>query len=514
MLYDSRKRKILYVVFMTVITFITIVFFSSKNHKVITALSDLPIENPVASSMDGCIRVTWNDIYALNLDCVQIEIKNEQGQLILLEKCNPNTKSFEFRSGNHGEAYNIRINLLLTDGNVIYGNTLRTMFLNYTKMEGVPLIEINTISGKNPSYEIVAAPNGCWGVGIKNNDYCAAEISVINDGKINYYNTAEIRVRGNTSADLTKKPYKIKMETSVNLLNLKNEKYACKEWILLPIYDLKFLVGTEIATMCGLEWQPKYEFVNFMLNGAYMGCYWLVEEIGTEPWKSNIDKSGYIIECDAYWWNNNGEYFKTENQIYQMAYTFKYPTFSSLETVRLKNIKNHLELGVSYLKNNDNRYIDYIDIDSWASWLLTHDILGTLDSGGSNMYYYKKDFIDKNPCRTKIKMGPVWDFDSSFAFEEGWSKIRHYEHGYFPWLLRQTNFTNVYEKKWQTIYDTLAQEIDNKISLFFSTNLLGMQHSLYLDGVCWQKEEINIKKQREFFKSNLVSRISWINENI
>ena len=59
-----------------------------------------------------------------------------------------------------------------------------------------------------------------------------------------------------------------------------------------------------------MEWQPRYDFVNVILNVDFLGCYWLVEAVGTGEYRCNIQDSGYLIECDAYWWNSNDEYFK------------------------------------------------------------------------------------------------------------------------------------------------------------------------------------------------------------
>ncbi len=42
------------------------------------------------------------------------------------------------------------------------------------------------------------------------------------------------------------------------------------------------------------------------------------------------------------------------------------------------------------LLNVDEEVFDYIDIELFAKWLLIHNILGTSDAEGSNMYFVKK----------------------------------------------------------------------------------------------------------------------------
>lgn len=62
------------------------------------------------------------------------------------------------------------------------------------------------------------------------------------------------------------------------------------------------------------------------------------------------------------------------------------------------------------LNYKDDRYKEYIDEKTFAAWVLGHDYLGTQDAAGRNMYIYKKDSSDDS----KMKMGPMWDFDSNF----------------------------------------------------------------------------------------------------
>lgn len=510
--YTIRTRRILCFALLSVMT-VSVVILLWYSQKIVIP-PDWKIKGLNVCSNDGYISVEWDSINAFNLDSIQIEVKDDNDDLLILEECSPYSDSYKFNEGEHGSAYKFKVSLILSDGNIISSNSLRSVFVNYSNLKDIPLFRIDTLDGENPQCRYVSGPEGSWGRGIADNEYCSAQMNILNDNKKVFTEMIQIRVRGNTSAYLQKKPYRIKVSKAVNLLDLKESKYSHEDWYLIPVTDLKFVVGNEVSKLCGMEWQPRYDFVNVILNGDFLGCYWLVEAVGTGEYRCNIQDSGYMIECDAYWWNSNDEYFKIDDQILQMGYTFKHPSFSDLAKGDLEKIKGHLNDGINYLKNDDARYEQYIDISSWASWLLAHDILGTRDAGGSNMFYYKETFDDNDPFSSKIKMGPVWDFDSSFLIVDYWSQIRVNEHGYFPLLLRQQKFKQVYAENWEAISKTLVQTVDERVLDFSEQKEQGIEQSLYLDSVRWKTKQLDIESQKETIHNWFVSRTEWLNSNI
>ena len=79
--------------------------------------------------------------------------------------------------------------------------------------------------------------------------------------------------------------------------------------------------GEAIADAVGMEWTPDYCYVMLYVNGDYRGLYVLSESVsrgtgeGEEQWRVNVNKDGYLFECDAYWWN--------EDILYQHQYLAK-----------------------------------------------------------------------------------------------------------------------------------------------------------------------------------------------
>lgn len=116
----------------------------------------------------------------------------------------------------------------------------------------------------------------------------------------------KIRLRGNSSSTGVKKPYKIKLNKKTDLLFRGISKYKDNDWVLQRVshrYLAKAFTGLKIGELVGLGWEPKWEYVNVVLNGKYKGDYLLLESVEREKGRVDIDKTGYLIEDDAYWWN-------------------------------------------------------------------------------------------------------------------------------------------------------------------------------------------------------------------
>ena len=126
---------------------------------------------------------------------------------------------------------------------------------------------------------------------------------------------SEIKVRGNSSAQSSPYPYRLKFEEKVNLLGL-NDGQEYRSWVLLKPYWTfcpNFLALNIANTLFdGDYYVSDCEYVNLYMNGKYIGLYLLCEQNQVnegrvevaEPEYGNTDtRVGYFIEMD----NNEGE---------------------------------------------------------------------------------------------------------------------------------------------------------------------------------------------------------------
>lgn len=106
---------------------------------------------------------------------------------------------------------------------------------------GLPLIEITTINGEDPTCEYVDHPEGATGSSITNATKVPGRCRIwFHDDCI--YDSGDyqkdesgitIKIRGNTSAYPDKKPYKIRLQKKADLLFRTDPVYKDKDWVLL-----------------------------------------------------------------------------------------------------------------------------------------------------------------------------------------------------------------------------------------------------------------------------------------
>lgn len=392
-----------------------------------------------------------------------------------------------------------------------YDSTLRKIQL--------PLIEIHTANEQEPTGTHVMAPDGLWGIGLKDNKYVDGQMRISLGDSMLYSDNMQIRLRGNTSSYYgDKKPYKIKLVKKADLLFRENTQYEDKDWVLLRVYEgfpIRLLVGQMVGQKVGLGWHPQWEYVNLVINGDYKGDYILIESIEREKGRLNIGATGYLIEDDAYWWNED-VYFKGDMLAHQTGYTFKYPKSENINDSILSNIKDYI-LAFENALARDEDISPYIDIESFAAWLLAQDILGQEDSGGTNRFLYKQSHDPEQPSKSLLKMGPLWDFDGAFGFIDDWSAIHNRTYSfYFTKLLERQDFYTCYVNLWQTLRKSLREDISHKLIAVDSEKGEDINASRKLDTKRWEENTTPQPLSAYISETNnwLDSRIRWIDDQL
>lgn len=364
---------------------------------------------------------------------------------------------------------------------------------------GLWVMEIMTENGEEPKCEKADAPEGCIGSTVINATKVPCQIIITHNNDTLYHSGkyqknksgATIKINGNQTAFNAKEgnwPLKIKLQKEADLLCRGSEKYADTEWRLLnDALSLNTILGLKVSQILNMEWTPGCVPCNVMINGDYRGCYLLIECVKrNKDCRINVDKqTGAIVERDPYWWSED-RYFSTshlaKNNRYQ--WTWKYPDEDDVTTNLEMYLKNYIEQAESSIK--DGTYEEYIDTESFARWILTHDILGTQDSGGSNLYVAKYDSTDAS----RLRMPLLWDYDSNFGVDlESFSLCHYSDSYYFPYLFNSKNkaFLNCYKKIWNEVKPTLHSQIENAIMDFLkSEELVALNKSRDLQYKRWR----------------------------
>lgn len=461
---------------------------------------------------DNAIIIKWDFPDWHLCDYVTVQIKDED-TIVFEKRIESTIESISYENGEHGKAYTVSASAHYRDGSSGENIEKKTLFLDYDQLPDIPLMIINTYSGDDPTYdEAEKADNRFMGATIVNNDYLPGEMVMSGGGIRNVSMRIEVRVRGNTSSFLSdKKSYKIHLDNACDLLD-RNNGYFCDEWVLLNSgRDLNTYIGNYVGTLCGMEWQPQMIFVNVILNGDWKGCYCLTEAVCLESSHGLVSESGYIFENDAYWWNSGDLYFRTDKQAYELAYTFKYPEIRSKNETFVLTLKNYMQEFEDRILNGDSSYQDYIDEKSYSSWILARDILGNSDGGGSNMYFYKYDFDESDPTSSKVKMGPLWDFDGAFRMVNSWSDCRSGHVSYFPQLFSQDTFIDKYTETWEEISPYLYDNVENFLEYLEESDGEDIDESWRLDGNRWNVEIDSFYVQKEKALDWFFKRTIWMN---
>ena len=346
---------------------------------------------------------------------------------------------------------------------------------------GLKVVDITTSNNEEPTCDFIDSPEGCMGSTSTNATKVPCRIKIIESGNTIYdsgdyeknVSGATIKINGNTSAYYAvglNYPYKIKLQKKADLLSRNDNRYEDKDWRLIKdALSLNTIIGLKLSEWMQFSWTPQYIPCNVFINGDYRGCYLLVESVKrNSDCRINVNKNtGYIIERDPYWWNEN-KYFTSNYFAPNKGYrwTWKYPDEEDVtveEEAYITQYLNETEQSIT-----TGTYEQFINITSFARWVLAHDILGSFDSGGTNLYISKYD----NTNESLLEMPCIWDFDSSYRMTPGtFSRIHTANYDfYFNHLFNSDNksFTKEYKKLWNELKPTLLSKmidfIDNYIS--------------------------------------------------
>lgn len=437
-------------------------------------------------STDKGLDIAW--IVPNTYLCEGVDVTVSAGDHVICRRqFDPHARRMLFSDGEHGQRYTVAITAHFGDGRPDASQTETALFLDYDRLPRLPLLVINTRSGEDPSYEEANKPyDHLWGNTQTNNLYLEGEYLFVGTDGESFSDRLKIRTRGNSSCIfLDKKPYKIVLNDSVDLLG-QDRDGAHREWALLNSgHSLNDYVCDRVSRLCGVEWQRDAGFVNVMLNGDWKGCYYLTETVGIDAADGLVSDTGYILEDDPYWWNADGLSFRTNGQIDQLAYTLKYPSIRTTSDRRVARIRQYMNEYEGFLLSGDAAYRDYIDEDSFARWFLVRDITGILDGGGANIYFYKYDFDPKNPTSSKLKMGPLWDHDSAFQNVDRWASSREEFIAHFSTLFAQQSFFDCYTGAWMGVRDTLYADVERELSELIAQDGEALEESWKLDAARW-----------------------------
>ena len=232
----------------------------------------------------------------------------------------------------------------------------------------------------------------------------------------------KIKGRGNyTFTGFDKKPYRLKLDAKAALLGIKKSKHFAL--LAHADDDLGFLrntMGFELSRRMGLDFTPEQRPVEVVLNGDYIGLYFLTETIRVDSDRVKITEQadnetdpnnitgGWLVEIDNY--DEDAQVSITEGNGEKIRLTYKSPeALSSEQSNYLINLANAVNTAIYANDKSSTDWENYIDLDSLAAFYVVQEVMDNAESFHGSCYFHKDRGAD-----TKIIFGPVWDFGNSF----------------------------------------------------------------------------------------------------
>jgi hypothetical protein len=247
-----------------------------------------------------------------------------------------------------------------------------------------------------------------------------------------YDSTIQIRGRGNSTWNLAKKPYRIKLDKKTRLLGMTAKE---NDWVLLANHADKTLVRNalafEISKACNIYYTPDYRFVDVILNGNYIGNYMLTDQVERDKDRVNTEKmdtsrldpnltGGYVLEIDGF--GITGSYDPGKGELFPEAFssnignkvTIKYPDNDEITAAQRQYIIQHyntFEQSILNYNNTQAAYENicrYLDTTAFVNWYIANELTANPDGVWSI-------FMKKHRDDDRLYFGPLWDNDISFG---------------------------------------------------------------------------------------------------
>lgn len=295
------------------------------------------------------------------------------------------------------------------------------------------------------------------------------------DGSPTLSSSIRIKTRGNSSSRFDKKQYRVTFVSDddplVSVDHAVMGMPAESDWVLNgPYLDKTLLRNYLMYNIAGeiMDWAPNVRFCEVFLNGTYQGVYLMVEAVKVGEHRVNVTKvvegqaaTGYLVARERpgdtnYALDTFGTYAaKTYNEL-----GIAYPSQRVLTELQAEYVRQDIsafEKMLYSLDYDDPRkgYASWIDVQSFVDYFLLNEFSLNSDAGALSTYAHKD-------IRSKLKMGPVWDFNNGFDNYQYYAKDLQSFHmtntNWYVMLLRDELFVESIIKRYRELREGVLNE--------------------------------------------------------
>lgn len=326
----------------------------------------------------------------------------------------------------------------------------------------------------------------------------------------------QIRGRGHSSWKGEKKPYKIKLAKKTSVMGMpKNKHFA----LLKPTESA--VAGFQLGKLMDMAWTPSFRPVEVVLNGDFIGLYFITETIRIDEDRVNIYEQkdqetdaniipyGWLVEVDNY----IDECQITIPECSNWNLTLRYHSPENLSTNQLQWLTNEFEAinAAVYSENKTSTvWEDYFDVESMARFFIVQEVMDNPDGFHGSFYLYK-DMGDN----AKWIAGPIWDLtcynrdktDYTFRMKAHYTFTPHW----IGEIIQYGNFCEAVQNVWHDVYPLRLSEIYNTIDDI----VLPLATAWQIDSERWNDDLTQTAQLRaERIKTAIRKNIDWFNNHL
>lgn len=307
-------------------------------------------------------------------------------------------------------------------------------------------------------------------VEIPSRDYYLEGTLAVNGrgGYEDYTGKTEVKGRGNSTWGYPKKPYRLKLNKKAEICGLgKAKNYVLLANHLDPTLMLNS-VAFKIGRLLELPFTNHAIPVDVVLNGIYKGSYLLTEQVEVKENRVDLDENNSVMwELDSYWDDEP----KFKSTAFNLPVMVKDPDLTTEQFEYWKKDFNAFTTQFAKEPLEGNSYVDMIDIESVAKFLITFNLVHNME-----INHPKSVFLHKEG-NGKYVMGPIWDFDWAYDYEGTSNHFGRYNTplfsssmngvgtAFFQRFLQDSRVKAIYKRTWQDFknnkLDALLQYVDD-----------------------------------------------------
>lgn len=420
----------------------------------------------------------------------------------------------------------------------------------------LPIVIINTSGVSIPDEPKIDGTMGIIYNGV-------GAINHITDTPNDYNGKIGIEMRGAYSMSLPQKPFNIETRDAANvqadasLLSMPAEH----DWCLIANYNDKVFMRNTLAYKLFDEmghYATRTRYCEVVINGSYQGIYILMESLKRDNNRVNIAKleatentginltGGYIIKND--YWDGSNSWLLSHHPIdhptldVHLVYHYPKPTdITPQQKTYIQTFVNDFEnaLYASNYADPVNGYRKYASINSFIDYLIVNELARNGDGFKKSSYFHKD--IDDSTGISKLKAGPVWDFDWAWKNIPGCAAVgdvdgsgwAHHVNdcgpdvnspGWYIRMMQDTTFQNTFRCRWENFRNSILS--DTYLNSYIDSVALHLDSAQMRHFDKWGNMGVNtgapevesdpttFAAQITKFKDWLALRIAWLDANI